>query len=84
LIAFMHVYNLRFGAATTPRQRLIYDQLYPLVDEVRDRILKESNVDDKATARAEPAHVGDFFNKMDMDSLQGKPKKDAPPQPNNP
>ena len=84
LIAFMHVYNLRFGAATTPRQRLIYDQLYPLLDEVRDRIMKESNVDDKATARAEPAHVGDFFNKMDMDALQGKPKKDAPPQPNNP
>ena len=29
LIAFMHVYNLRFGAATTPHQKLIYDQLYP-------------------------------------------------------
>jgi hypothetical protein len=85
LVAFMHVYNLRFGAATTPRQRMIYDQLYPLLDEVRDRIVKESNVDDTATARAEPAHVGDFFNKMDMDSLQGgKPKKVAPPQPNNP
>jgi exonuclease VII small subunit len=84
LVAFMHVYNLRFGAATTPRQRMIYDQLYPLLDEVRDRIVKESNVDDTATARAEPAHVGDFFNKMDMDSLQGKPRKDAPPQPNNP
>ena len=47
LIAFMHVYNLRFGAATTPHQRVIYDQLYPLLDEVRDRIMKESNADDE-------------------------------------
>jgi hypothetical protein len=84
LLSFMHVYNLRFGAATTPRQRLIYDQLYPLLDEVRDRILKESNVNDTATAQGNPAHAGDFFNKLDMDSLQGKAKKDAPPQPNNP
>jgi hypothetical protein len=84
LLAFMHVYNLRFGAATTPRQRLIYDQLFPLLDEVRDRIVKESNVDNSATAQGNPAHVGDFFNKMDMDSLQGKAKKDAPPQPTNP
>ena len=29
LIGFMHVYNLRFGAATTPRQRIIYEQIYP-------------------------------------------------------
>ena len=42
LIAFMHVYNLRFGAATTPHQKLIYDQLYPMLDDVRDRITKES------------------------------------------
>ena len=42
LIAFMHIYNLRFGAATTPHQKLIYDQLYPLLDDVRDRITKES------------------------------------------
>ena len=40
LIAFMHVYNLRFGAATTPHQKLIYEQLYPMLDEVRDRSSK--------------------------------------------
>jgi hypothetical protein len=84
LLAFMHIYNLRFGAATTPRQRIIYEQLFPLLDEVRDRVVKESNVDDTATARAQPAHVGEFFNKLDLDSLQGKDKKNAPPQPNNP
>ena len=84
LLAFMHIYNLRFGAATTPRQRIIYEQLFPLLDEVRDRVVKESNVEDTATARAQPAHVGEFFNKLDLDSLQGKDKKNAPPQPNNP
>jgi hypothetical protein len=84
LLAFMHIYNLRFGAATTPRQRVIYEQLFPLLDEVRDRIVKESNVGDTATARANASHVGDVFNKLDLDSLQGKDKKSAPPQPNNP
>jgi hypothetical protein len=51
---------------------------------VRDRIVKESNVGDTATARANASHVGDVFNKLDLDSLQGKDKKSAPPQPNNP
>jgi hypothetical protein len=86
LLAFMHVYNLRFGAATTPRQRVIYEQLFPVIDEVRDRIVKESNAtDDTATARANAGHIGDVFNKLDLDSLQGKDKKNAqPPKPNNP
>ena len=30
LIAFMHTFNLRFGAAKTPVQEQTYDQLYPL------------------------------------------------------
>jgi hypothetical protein len=81
LLAFMHVYNLRFGAATTPRERLIYDQLYPMLDEVRDRIMRESKVDETSTAQATPAHAGDFFNKLDLDSLEGKGKKNTPKPP---
>jgi hypothetical protein len=81
LLAFMHVYNLRFGAATTPKERLIYNQLYPLLDEVRDRIVQESKVDTTATARANPSHAGDFFNKLDLDSLEGKKKTPQPPAP---
>ena len=50
LIAFMEVYNLRFGAATTPTQRQIYRQLYETLDQVRDRVVKESKVDLNATA----------------------------------
>jgi hypothetical protein len=74
LIAFMHIYNLRFGAATTPHQRFIYDQLYPMLDDVRDRIVKESKSE---TAQVNPEHVSDFFNKLEVD----QPKKDTPAPP---
>jgi len=80
LIGFMHAYNLRFGAATTPRQRIIYEQLYPALDTARDRVIaavKPANV-----PNAEPGAVGDFFGKMDIDQLEGKPKKAAPKPPN--
>ena len=39
LIAFMEIYNLRFGAATTPRQRLIYRELFAQIDAVRGRVV---------------------------------------------
>ena len=45
LIGFMHVYNLRFGAATTPQQKGIYEQLYPVLDQVRDQVLKAADLD---------------------------------------
>ncbi len=75
LIAFMHVYNLRFGAATDPHTKFIYDQLYPLLDDVRDRITRESK---STTAQASPEHVSDFFSKLEVD----QPKKDTPRPPN--
>ncbi len=37
LIAFMHTFNLRFGAAKTPVQEQTYDLLYPLLVAVRDQ-----------------------------------------------
>jgi hypothetical protein len=79
LIAFMHVFNLRFGAAQTPQQRAIYDQLYPALDQVRDRIVNEAKVDENVQANA--GNVHDFFNKMDLDDLEGKPKKETPKPP---
>jgi hypothetical protein len=77
LIAFMHIYNMRFGAATSPHQKLIYSQLYPLLDDVRDRITKESRSE---TAAANPEHVHDFFNKVEVD--QPAKNKDTPAPPN--
>jgi hypothetical protein len=78
LIAFMEVYNLRFGAATTPTQRQIYRQLYETLDQTRDRVLKEAKLDQKATAQADPSIVGDYFSHLDIDQTEGKVKKAAP------
>ena len=41
LIGFMHVYNLRFAAATTPKQKMIYEKLCPLLDNARDKVMNE-------------------------------------------
>jgi hypothetical protein len=78
LIAFMEVYNLRFGAATTPTQRQIYRQLYQVLDQTRDRVLKESKVDQNAVAQADPSIVGEYFSKLDVDQTEGKSKKETP------
>ncbi len=32
LLAFMHTFNLRFAPATTPRQRMVYNELFPILD----------------------------------------------------
>jgi hypothetical protein len=80
LIGFMHVYNLRFGAATTPRQKIIYEQIYPVLDQARDRVISEAKLDN--TPAPEPGHVGDFFSKMPLDQLEGKNKKNVPKPPN--
>ena len=40
LIAFMEIYNLRFGQATTPVQRTIYRDLYAQIDAVRRKVVE--------------------------------------------
>ncbi len=80
LIGFMHVYNLRFAAATTPHQKMIYEQLYPLLDQARDKVVK--SIDESVAVEGDPKHVGDYFGKMNPDDFEGKPKKDAPKPPN--
>lgn len=76
LLGFMHTFNLRFGRATTPAQRAAYEHLYPLLDSLRDRIVKETGTDAKATARSENTtrHPTDFFQGMHLDHLDGKSK----------
>lgn len=77
LLGFMHTFNLRFGRATTPAQRAAYEQIYPLIDSHRDRIVKETGPDDKKVVRAAdapppPPHPGDFYKGMHLDHLSGK------------
>ena len=73
LLAFMSAYNLRFGEATTPTQKAVYDSLYPKLAELRAEVAP-------ALAGASPPkttgnEVGDFFSAMDYKDLQKK----APP-----
>ena len=48
-------FNLRFGAATTPAQRIIYRELFPVLDELRDRVLKGAKLDDESPSWPIPA-----------------------------
>jgi hypothetical protein len=38
LLGFMHTFNLRFGVAETPDQRVAYQQLWPALDNLRDAL----------------------------------------------
>ena len=40
LLAFMHAYNLRFGPASTESQHTVYQNLYPMMADGRDKIMK--------------------------------------------
>jgi hypothetical protein len=73
LLGFMHTYNLRFGRATTPEQRAVYQQLYPMVDALRDKVAKETDSDGKpAEYKVSREHPSNFFSGMHLDHLEGK------------
>jgi TfoX/Sxy family transcriptional regulator of competence genes len=82
LLGFMHAFNLRFGPATTPRQKIVYNKLYPLLDDTRDHVISEAKLDGSSNGKANVGHVGDVFSKMSMDEIEGKAKKDTPAPPN--
>ena len=48
LIGFMHAYNLRFAPATTPKQRAVYNSLYPLMTASRDKLVGQGQAADNA------------------------------------
>jgi hypothetical protein len=81
LLGFMHAFNLRFGPATTPKQRQTYQQLFAILDQTRDQILAEAKLDRTATARAGSRHATDFFQSMGQPAGRTSPQ---PPQPRNP
>jgi len=81
LLAFMHTFNLRFGPATTPRQRQVYAELFPIIDRIRDRIIGEAKLDDNPAPKAGDGKVHDFFSAMDADHIEGRRKAPTPPAP---
>jgi hypothetical protein len=65
LLGFMHAYNLRFGAATTPKERQAFRQLFEILDQTRDQLLAEAKIDSKTAAPVKPSDATDFFEKLD-------------------
>jgi hypothetical protein len=72
LIAFMEIYNLRFGAATTPRQRLIYRDLFAALDSVRDQVVKDLKLEEPDKPLPDPSAATDFFSKLFLDQANAK------------
>jgi hypothetical protein len=51
-----------------------------MLDQVRDRVVTEAKVEEGGV-QANAGNVHDFFSKMDLDELEGKPKKETPKPP---
>jgi hypothetical protein len=64
LIAFMEIYNLRFGAATTPRQRAVYRDLFAKIDVVRDQVVKQIKAEENPSFLSNLNPVFDFFSQL--------------------
>ena len=82
LVAFMHTYNLRFAPATTPKQRGVYRDLYPIMAMDRDKVVG------KPVENAEPTPVTPVDNPTALfygvDPRHLNPKPPAPPAPATP
>jgi len=80
LLGFMHAYNLRFSAATTPKERSAYQQLYALLDETRDQVLAAAQLDGAPAGRPDPNQAHEYFQSLNQARGQGG-KAPRPPQP---
>jgi hypothetical protein len=73
LLGFMHTFNLRFGQATTPEQRAIYTDLYPILVSHRDQVVKEAGIPPKGTEKdQEEGSPTDFFQGLERDPPGGQ------------
>ncbi len=82
LLGFMNAFNFRFGPATTPKQREVYDSLYPRLVDLRNQIAPAL-----AATAAAPAsggtEPGEFFNGMSYQDLQKRAPAPHPPAPSD-
>jgi hypothetical protein len=82
VLGFMHAFNLRFGPATTPREKIVYNKLYPLFAQTRDHVISEAKLETQPSGKGHIGNVGDVFSKMSLDEIEGKGKKNTPQPPN--
>jgi hypothetical protein len=74
LITFMHSFNLRFGMAKTPEQEAAYDQIYPMLVQLRDQA--QAQGPNPMTAQAplpDPRQAMSIFSGMPYEHLQPPP-----------
>jgi hypothetical protein len=64
LLGFMHAYNLRFGPATTLKERQAYQKLYETLDQTRDQILTEAKIDLNNRQSQHPKVITDFYGRI--------------------
>lgn len=80
LLRFMSTFNLRFGVASTPRQKEAYQKLYPLLTDLRDQ--SSVAAAPRSFAAADENTPAEFFEGMPLESLDPRdPKTPAPPSP---
>jgi hypothetical protein len=89
LLSFMHTFNLRFGAAANPMQEQAYDQLYPVLTALRDRVVaSQDQIQSPYQAPPPPDNqkMTQFFSGMSYGHLEPQPdphtgRVPAPPPP---
>ncbi len=75
LLSFMTAFNLRFGVASTPRQRELYSSLYPKLVELRNQVAPALATSTPAPSRpTDNTPAADFFSGMSFEDL----RKQAP------
>jgi hypothetical protein len=78
LLGFMHAFNLRFGAATTLKERQAYQQLFAILKPTRDQILSEAKLDASPTAQANAGSIRDIYGSFD-ERKAARPNPEPPP-----
>ncbi|MFO0910137.1 MAG: hypothetical protein U0794_17635 [Isosphaeraceae bacterium] len=88
LISFMHTFNLRFGSAKTPIQEAAYDQIYPLLVQLRDQSQAAgqgmSPVSAAQAPLPDPRGAMSMFSGVPLNQFRQGRGAAAPPQPQIP
>ncbi len=82
LLGFMHAYNLRFSAATTPKERQAYQQLYAILDQTRDEVLAAAQIGGATGGKTNPQNASEFFRSLSQ-AQKKRGNSPQPPQPGN-
>ena len=80
LMDFMATYNLRFGAATTPRQQVVYRKLFPMLDKLRDEAVPVPGSVPPNGFPANPAVAGEVFSGLGYNTTEVKTPPPPKPQ----